>query len=64
MSSSLATLYSSVEETHRELPMSATMYGVLALVAFGVLLGVLWFSRGTAQKMSGSHTHTRAPERG
>jgi hypothetical protein len=44
--------------------MSATMYGVLALVAFGVLLGVLWFFRGTAQKMSGSHTHTRAPERG
>jgi hypothetical protein len=44
--------------------MSATMYGVLALVAFGFLLGVLWFFRGTAQKMSSAHTHTRARERG
>jgi hypothetical protein len=40
------------------------MYGALALVGFTLLLVVLWAFRGTAQKMSSSHTHTRASDRG
>ncbi len=52
MSLSLASvLTAAAEETHRELPMPPTAYGILALVAFGLLLGVLWTFRGTAQKV-------------
>jgi hypothetical protein len=64
MSSSLANLYAAAEGQGHELPMSPYLYGVLAFVAFALLLAVLWAFRGTAQKMSGGHTHTRAPERG
>ena len=43
-------------ETHRELPMPAYMYGILALVLFGLGLAVLWSFRGTAQKVRGGNS--------
>ena len=64
MSSSLANVFAAAEEQAHELPMAPAMYGLLALLAFAILLAVLWFFRGTAQRMSGGHAHTRAPERG
>jgi hypothetical protein len=64
MSSSLANVLAAAEEHGRELPMSPYMYGALALVGFALLLVVLWAFRGTAQKMSSAHTHTRASDRG
>ena len=64
MSSSLATVLAAAEEHGRELPMAPVMYAVLALAAFAVLLLALWAFRGTAQRMSGGHAHTRASERG
>lgn len=64
MSSSLANLFSAAEETHREMPMPPSAYGAIAVLAFLALLGVLWFFRGTAQKIgTGHHVHTRADER-
>lgn len=38
------------EEAHRELPMPAYAYGVMAMVGFLVLLGVLYSFRNTHQK--------------
>jgi hypothetical protein len=64
MSSSLSNLFSAAEETHREMPMDPMAYGAIAIVAFFALLGVLWFFRGTAQKIgSGGHAHTGADDR-
>jgi hypothetical protein len=64
MSSSLANLYAAAEGQGHELPMSPYAYGAIALLAFVLLLAVLWAFRGTAQRMSGGHMHTRASERG
>jgi hypothetical protein len=64
MSSSLANVLTAAEEHTRELPMSPYAYGGLALLGFALLLGVLWAFRGTAQKMSSGHVHTRASDRG
>lgn len=64
MSSSLANLYAAAEGQGHELPMSPYLYGAIAFTGFVLLLAVLWAFRGTAQKMSSPHTHTRAPERG
>jgi hypothetical protein len=55
MSSSLSNLVAATEEHTRELPMHPYAFGGLAMVAFLVLLGVLWGFRGTAQKISGQH---------
>jgi hypothetical protein len=63
MSSSLSNLFAAVEEQHRQMPMPPVAYGILALAAFGALLGVLWFFRGTAQKYAGGHAQGRADER-
>ena len=52
MSSSLPNLFAAAEETHRELPMPPIVFGGLAMAAFLLLLGVLWFFRGTAQKIA------------
>ena len=38
------------EEVHNELPMPAYAYGIIALVFFAVLLGVLWSFRNTGLK--------------
>lgn len=62
MSSSLSNLFAAAGEQHNTLPMSPAAYGILSLLAFVVLLGVLWFFRGTAQKYSSGHAHTRADE--
>jgi hypothetical protein len=64
MSSSLANLFVAAEEHGRQLPMAPVMYGALAFFSFALLLLVLWAFRGTAQRMSGGHAHTRARERG
>jgi hypothetical protein len=64
MSSSLVNLFAAAEESTHELPMSPYMFGAIALVAFAVLLGVLWMFRGAAGHMSGGHAHPRADERG
>lgn len=50
------------EEVLRELPMPAEAYGFIALGFFGVLLGILWSFRNTAQKLRapeghGQHAH-------
>ena len=38
------------EAAHRELPMPAWVFGVLALLTFAFLLAVTWSFRGTALK--------------
>ena len=38
------------EEVHNELPMPPYAYGIIALVFFAVLLGVLWSFRNTGYK--------------
>ena len=58
MTSSLSHLYAAhvfaaTEEHANELPMSPIAFGALAMVAFLVLLGVLWAFRGTANKIAG-----------
>jgi hypothetical protein len=60
MSSSLPSLFVAAEEVHRELPMPAVAYGLIALASFAVLLGILWSFRGTAQKVAGGHAHDGA----
>jgi hypothetical protein len=62
MSSSLSNLFAAAAEQHNQLPMPPVAYGVLSLVAFGVLLGILWFFRGTAQKYAKGHAHGQAGE--
>jgi hypothetical protein len=57
MSSSLSNLYATAAETKRELPMPPLAYGVLMLIGFMVLLGVLWFFRGTAQRIADPVPH-------
>jgi hypothetical protein len=39
------------EEQLRELPMPSWMYAVLFLVGFGLLLGITWSFRNTANKV-------------
>lgn len=63
MTSSLSHLFAAAEEQQREMPMPPVAYGALAMVAFLVLLAVLWFFRGTAQKSAGGHAHSRGDER-
>ncbi|MGV1007466.1 MAG: hypothetical protein ACOYBY_02520 [Dermatophilaceae bacterium] len=41
----------SEEETHRQLPMPAPLYGILFLLGFLLLLGLTWAFRGTAYKV-------------
>ena len=58
MTSSLSHLYAAhvfaaAEEHTNELPMPPIAFGALAMVAFLVLLGVLWAFRGTANKIAG-----------
>jgi hypothetical protein len=55
MTSLPAHLIASTENTgviEQELPMAPLAFGVLAMVAFLVLLGVLWAFRGTANKIA------------
>ena len=63
MSINVAGLVLEGEETLRELPMPAILFGVIALVLFLVLLGVTWMFRGTAAKLGGPHpsAHAQAP---
>lgn len=63
MSSSLSHLFVAAEEARRELPMPPVMYGVLALVGFGLGLAVLWAFRSTANKIAGPPHQTQADER-
>ena len=50
MSTSLVLAVQS-EEQLRELPMPSWMYGVLLLAGFGLLLGITWSFRNTANKV-------------
>ena len=43
-------------EAHRQLPMPAEIYGVIALVLFILLLALLWSFRGTASKVRDKHS--------
>ena len=45
------------EEVHNELPMPAYAYGIIALVFFAVLLGVLWSFRNTGEKYAQPDQH-------
>lgn len=48
--SSLVTLVAEEGAAHSELPMPAYVFGIIALVAFALLLLLTWSFRGTAQK--------------
>ncbi len=43
-------------EAHRELPMPALMYGIVAMLIFLLLLALLWSFRGTAYKVRDKHS--------
>lgn len=43
-------------EAHRELPMPAAMYGIIAMVLFLLLLALLWSFRGAAYKVRDRHS--------
>jgi hypothetical protein len=61
MTSSLSHLIASTEhtgDTSRELAMSPLAFGILAMVAFLVLLAVLWAFRGTAAKIAAGNPHS------
>lgn len=45
------------EEVHNELPMPPYAYGIIALVFFAVMLGVLWSFRNTGQKYAQPDGH-------
>lgn len=47
---SLPAVLIAAEEAHRELPIPPWLVGVIALVAFAVLLGITWSFRGTHHK--------------
>ena len=49
MSNVLALAAETVEHT-RELPVSAVTFGVIALIAFGALLGLTWSFRNTSNR--------------
>ncbi len=55
MSASVLPALVRAEEAQRHLPMPAWLYGVLAMAAFLLLLGVLWSFRGTAYKIRDRH---------
>lgn len=55
MSASVLPALVSAEEAHRQLPMPAWLYGVIAMVVFLLLLGLLWSFRGTAYKIRDRH---------
>ena len=54
-SSSALSVVTAAEEQTRELPMSPYAFGAIAFIGFLVLLGVLWFFRGAAQKIAAGH---------
>ena len=56
----LATL-ASAEEAHRQLPMPAWVFGVIAFALFLVALGVLWSFRNTAAKVGSPGTQQNSP---
>ncbi len=63
-SSGIATLVSTLAaegggEVHRELPMPAYAYGLIAFALFLLCLALTWSFRNTAAKISGRH---HAPE--
>lgn len=47
----LPALVRAEAEVHRELPMPALWYGIIAFVVFLLLLALLWSFRGTAYKV-------------
>jgi hypothetical protein len=53
--SSVTSLVAAAEEHTRELPMSPYAFGAIAFAAFLLGLAVLWFFRGTAQKIAAGH---------
>jgi hypothetical protein len=55
--SSLSNLFAAAEEPPHQLPMAPLAFGVLAFVGFLLLLGVLWFFRGTAAKIAAGNPH-------
>ena len=55
--SSLSNLFASAEVPPHELPMAPLAFGVLAFLGFLLLLGVLWFFRGTAAKIAAGNPH-------
>ena len=61
MSSSLSNLYAAAE-VHRELPMPAPLFGIIAFALFLLALGVLWMFRGTAHRLEPQGTHHGADQ--
>jgi hypothetical protein len=43
-------------EAHRQLPMPAEMYAVIAMALFLLVLALLWSFRGTAYKVRDKHS--------
>jgi hypothetical protein len=43
-------LADAAEEVHRELPMPAYWYGIIALIVFAALFGLTWAFRSVATK--------------
>jgi len=60
MSASVVPLLVRAEEVRRELPMPPAAYGVLAFLAFLILLGVTWSFRNTAGKVPEHQSRTGA----
>ena len=50
MSSIVAAVVAAEEAAHRELPIPPVFIGLIALLAFALLLGVTWSFRGTHHK--------------
>jgi hypothetical protein len=60
MSASVLPVLATAEEHTRELPMSPTLYGVLFMAAFLLLLALVWAFRGTAYKVRDRHSRPPA----
>ena len=60
MSASVLPVLINAEEAHRELPMNAVMYGVIAFAVFLLLLAFLWSFRGAAYKVRDKHARPSA----
>ena len=56
MPASVLPILATAEETRRELPMPAVLYGILFFGGFLLLLSLVWAFRGTAYKVRARHS--------